>query len=450
MGDVSEKGSLGYLSIVSIGIGGMVGGGIFAVLGLAVQLAKGGTPIAFAIAGMVALATSYSYAKLSVRYPASGGTVEFLNQAFGTGLITGGLNILLWLSYIVMLSLYAYAFGSYGASLFSGVAQGIVKHALITGIILTFTALNILGSRAVGEAEEWIVVLKISILLLFIIAGIWSVDFQRLKPSEWADPLRLFAGGMIIFLAYEGFELIANTAGDAKNPQKTIPLAYYSAVCFVMILYVLVSLVTVGNLSFDEIVSAKDYALAASAKPFLGSYGFVLIAIAALLSTSSAINATLYGASRITYTIAKEGELPEILEEKIWNRPIEGLIITSALTLIIANLFDLSSIAMMGSAGFLIIFAAVNTANLRLHDETGSKRWIAFSGLALCSFAFSGLVWQIAKTSPNKLLILVFMAGSAFTIEAIYRKFTGRVIKPQIREEGIEMTSIESSKNKAR
>ncbi len=450
MGDVSEKGSLGYLSIVSIGIGGMVGGGIFAVLGLAVQLAKGGTPIAFAIAGMVALATSYSYAKLSVRYPASGGTVEFLNQAFGTGLITGGLNILLWLSYIVMLSLYAYAFGSYGASLFSGVAQGIVKHALITGIILTFTALNILGSRAVGEAEEWIVVLKINILLLFIIAGIWSVDFQRLKPSEWADPLRLFAGGMIIFLAYEGFELIANTAGDAKNPQKTIPLAYYSAVCFVMILYVLVSLVTVGNLSFDEIVSAKDYALAASAKPFLGSYGFVLIAIAALLSTSSAINATLYGASRITYTIAKEGELPEILEEKIWNRPIEGLIITSALTLIIANLFDLSSIAMMGSAGFLIIFAAVNTANLRLHYETGSKRWIAFSGLALCSFAFSGLVWQIAKTSPNKLLILVFMAGSAFTIEAIYRKFTGRVIKPQIREEGIEMTSIESSKNKAR
>jgi len=434
MNDVSERGSLGYLSIVSIGIGGMVGGGIFAVLGLAVQLAKGSTPLAFAIAGMVALATSYSYAKLSVRYPASGGTVEFLNQAFGTGLITGGLNVLLWLSYIVMLSLYAYAFGSYGASLFSGEIQPVIKHALITGVILAFTALNILGSKAVGEAEEWIVVFKISILLLFILAGLWSVDLHRLEPSEWASPLRLFAGGMIIFLAYEGFELIANTAGDAKNPEKTIPLAYYSAVGFVIMLYVLVSLVTVGNLSLDEIVSAKDYALAASAKPFLGSYGFVLIAIAAILSTSSAINATLYGASRITYTIAKEGELPEMLEEKIWNRPIEGLIITSALTLLIANLFDLSSIAMMGSAGFLIIFTAVNTANLRLHDETGSQRLIAFLGIILCTLAFGGLVWQVATFSPNKLFILVLMAGSAFTIEAIYRKFTRRVIRPQIRE----------------
>ena len=98
---------IGLLSAVSIGIGGMVGGGIFAVLGLAVQLAAGGTYIAFAIAGVIALLTSYSYAKLTLAFPSQGGTVEFLNQAFGTGVFTGGLNILLWFNYIVMLSLYA-------------------------------------------------------------------------------------------------------------------------------------------------------------------------------------------------------------------------------------------------------------------------------------------------------------------------------------------------------
>jgi len=120
--------SLGYWSVVAIGVGGMVGGGIFAVLGLAVQLAHGATPIAFTLAGIVALITSYSYARLSVAYPSQGGTVEFLNQAFGPGMFAGGLNILLWLSYIVMLSLYAYAFGSYAASFFPESSQLLWKH----------------------------------------------------------------------------------------------------------------------------------------------------------------------------------------------------------------------------------------------------------------------------------------------------------------------------------
>ena len=430
----SEGKSIGYWSAVSIGVGGMVGGGIFAVLGLAAQLAHGGTPIAFALAGIIALTTSYSYARLSVTYPSQGGTVEFLNQAFGSGLITGSLNILLWLSYIVMLSLYAYAFGSYGANFFPAGTQQLWKHILISGIVILLTGLNVLSAGVVGKAEEWIVGFKIVILLFFIGAGLWSVNIHRLELSTWANPFQLIAGGMIIFLAYEGFELIANTAGDIKSPGKTIPRAYYSAVGFVIVLYILISFVTVGNLPIDQIVAARDYALAASARPFLGSFGFVLIAIAALLSTSSAINATLYGASRISYIIAKEGELPETLEEKIWNRPIEGLLITSALTLLMANLFDLSSIATMGSAGFLLIFAAVNSANFHLYKKTASKRWIPTLGTIFCLGALGALIWQTVKTSPGELWVLVIMVGSAFAIEAIYRKFTGREIRPLIKE----------------
>ena len=141
----------GYWSVVAIGIGGMVGGGIFAVLGLAVQLAHGGTPIAFAIAGLVALLTSYSYAKLSVTYPSPGGTVEFLNQGLGTGLITGSLNVLLTISYIIMLSLYAHAFGSYGASFLPETWQTLGSHALISGAVVVLTFLNILGSGGMGK-----------------------------------------------------------------------------------------------------------------------------------------------------------------------------------------------------------------------------------------------------------------------------------------------------------
>lgn len=427
--DVSSAKNIGYLSAVSIGIGGMVGGGIFAVLGLAVELGGGGTPVAFALAGLVALITSYSYAKLSVRYPSEGGTVEFLNQAFGSGMITGGLNVLLWLSYVVMLSLYAYAFGSYGSTFFPDSMQSISKHILISGIVILMTAINVIGSRVVGKSEEWIVAFKVAILAIFIGGGLWSIRSQPVQVTLGSNPLQLVAGGMIIFLAYEGFELIANTANDIKNPEKTLPRAYYSAVLFVILLYVLIAYVTVASVSTDTIVQAQDYALAVAAEPFLGSFGFNLIAVAALLSTTSAINATLYGASRVSYIIAKDGELPEILEKKIWNRPVEGLLLTSVMTLFVANIFDLSSISIMGSAGFLLIFGAVNAANVRLHQKTKSKKWISIMGIVACIVALITLIWYAMTTSPADIYVLIAMLFLAFAVEGVYRKYTDRQIK---------------------
>lgn len=430
---MSKKGPLGLLSVISIGIGGMVGGGIFAVLGFAVQLAGGGTYIAFALAGIVALITSYSYAKLSVTYPSEGGTVEFLDQAFGPGLTTGGLNVLLFLSYIVMLSLYSFAFGSYLSSFFPAESQIIWRHIGTTGIIILMTILNIIGAKTVGKAEEWIVGIKISILLLFVLTGIWSVNTGQLQPSTWTPFISLIAGGMIIFVAYEGFELIANAAEDVKDPSKTLPRAYYSSVIFVVALYILISIVTVGNLPVNQIIAAKDYALAAAAQPFLGVIGFTLIAIAALLSTGSAINATLYGNARVSYIVAKEGELPVELENKIWNRPIGGLLLTSAITLVIANIFDISNIATMGSGGFLIIFAAVNLSNLKVHAKTSSNKYLPILGAATCLFALAALIWQTALTSPFNILILAVLVVLAFVIEIIYTKFTGKHVKPVVK-----------------
>lgn len=425
----SERG-LGYWSVVSIGIGGMVGGGIFAVLGLAVELAGGATPIAFIVAGIVAAVTCYSYAKLSVRFPSQGGTVEFLNQGFGTDIFTGGLNVLLWISYLVMLSLYASAFGSYGASFFPASMQGLMKHILMSAVIIGFTALNALGAAIVGRTEEAVVAFKLAILLVFVGVGLFSITVQRVAPSTWPSGVKLVAGGMIIFVAYEGFELIANTAKDVKDPSRTLPLAYYSAVGFVILLYGLVAFVTVGNLPVTQIIGAKDYALAQAAKPFLGQAGFVLIAVAAMLSTASAINATLYGTARVSYIIAKDGELPKGLEKKVWKRPLEGLLITAALTLVFANVFDLTSIATMGSAGFLLLFAAVNAANYRLREKTKSNRWMSLLGTVVCLGALGALIWETAARHPLNILVLVVMVGVSFAIEAIYRGVTGRQIKP--------------------
>ena len=152
MSDTDQK-KIGYLELTAIGIGGMVGGGIFAVLGLASQLARGATPIAFIIAGVVALVTTYSYKNLSVAFPSKGGTVTFIDRGFGVDFFTGGMNILLWLSYVIMISLYAFAFGSYGASFFPASEQFFWKHLFISGVILLFTGLNALGATFVGKTD---------------------------------------------------------------------------------------------------------------------------------------------------------------------------------------------------------------------------------------------------------------------------------------------------------
>jgi amino acid transporter len=428
MSDSAGK-NVGYWEATAIGIGGMVGGGIFAVLGLSVDLTHGAAPLAFLLAGIVAVLTSYSYTRLSVTFPSQGGTVAFLDRAFGAGLLTGTANILLWISYIVMLSLYAYAFGSYGASLFPPSSHEFWKHVLISGSIVGITALNLLSAKLIGRAEDWIVLVKLVILTLFIAVGIWGVDADRLSVSAWPAPLHIAAGGMIIFLAYEGFELIANSSDDVRSPAKTLPRAFYTSVGFVIVLYILIAVVTVGTLPVDTIVGAKDYALAVAARPSLGETGFLLIAVAAMLSTASAINATLYGSARLSYVIAKDGELPSALEKQVWHEPIEGLLITSGMTLVIANGLDLSNLSTMGSAGFLLIFAAVNAANAKLARKTGSRRWLSLTGVLLCLAALVSLFWQTAIRSVEQLWIPLLMTGLAFLVEVAFRITTGRTIR---------------------
>ena len=368
--------------------------------------------------------TAYSYSKLSLRFPSRGGTVEFINRAFGNGIFTGSINILLYLSYIIMISLYAYAFGSYSATFFGN--SQIWKHLFISLSILIFTTINLIGIKAVGESEEYIVAVKIAILLLFIFVGIWSIKLGNF--SSHVSPFNLIAGGMIIFLAYEGFELIANTAEDVKN-LKILPKAYYTSVIFVIALYVLIAIVSIGNLQVNQIINARDYALAEAAKPFMGNFGFILIAIAAILSTSSAINATLYSSARISYTIAKYGGLPRIFERRIWRKPFEGVIITAILTLLISNLFDLSSISAIGSSGFLLIFGIVNLANYKLHRETKANRVTPIFGAILSFVAFGILIYRVISIDITSLFTFIIIFFSSFGIEMVYRKITGRKIE---------------------
>jgi len=417
---------IGLKEAISIGIGGMVGGGIFAVLGLAVALAKGGTPISFLIAGLIALITSYSYVKLSLKYPDRGGTVKFINQGFGIGLFSGGMNNLLWISYIIMLALYASAFGSYAPNLFELTGDKFIdSHIYASAIIILATAINYYSISVVGKIESYAVIIKLIILLSFVGFGLYGLfgnpHLEQLSPEHWESPFKLLTAGMVIFVAYEGFELIANAAPDIENPKKNIPRAYYWSVIFVIFLYVIIAAITVGSLEFSQIATAQDYVLAEAAKPMLGKIGFTVITIAALISTFSAINASLYGGSRVNYEIAEDDELPKQFTCKLWNQPI-GLLITAIATLILVNTLKLESISTAGSVGFLLIFAVVNYTGFKLSKEIGGKKSIPLFGAAFCFLAMIALLVQHFSVSKSDVLIALGIIGFSFIIEFIYKK----------------------------
>jgi amino acid transporter len=414
--------SIGLLGAVSIGIGGMVGGGIFAVLGEAVSLAHGATAIAFAVAGLVAIFTDYSYVKLSLTYQSRGGTVTFIDKAFGDNILSGSVNLMLWLSYLVTISLYATAFASYGATFFPENSK-LLTPSLISAAIILPAIINLVSASFVGKSETVIVVIKISLLILVIVAGASYVDISRLSSHNWASPLSIVMAGMVIFVAYEGFELIANSAEDIKNPDKNLPRAFYISVVLVIFLYIFISIITVGSVPEEVLVKAKDYALAQAAKPALGETGFIIVASAALLSTFSAINATIYGNARLGYTIAKEGQLPKLLMNSKKNVPFNGVLYTVFFSLIIANTIDLTEIAIIGSASFLLLFFIVNISAYKLRKTIHASAFILIVSSTLTLLALITLMFHTYTSNPNAIIIFITFILISLLFELIYGRF---------------------------
>jgi amino acid transporter len=404
----------------------MIGAGIFSILGVVASVSGTALPVSFVIGGAVAILAAYSYLKLGVRYPSVGGASQFLVEEYGDGLRSGALNIFQYFAYIIAIALYARGFAGYATTFFPNNSTAWLDETLAVGIVVLFTLVNFLGSRIMGQAETAIVAIKVGVLVLFIAAGIFFVQPDRLAPSGWGEPQNLLFGAGILFIGYEGFGLITNAAGEMTNPRRELPRAIYLAVGIVILIYILVAIVVIGNLSISALKAAEDSALAEAARPFLGQFGFTLIAIAALLSTSSAVNATLFGAANVSYQVAKDGQLPQSFTRKVWSRNSEGLFITAALVIVFVMLFDLGPIAMMGSAAFLIVYAAVSFGHLRVHRETGARPSILWASLITLLIMFVLLVIYILRNQPAAALALVVTLAVSALIEWSYRRWTGR------------------------
>ncbi len=418
---------IGFFGAVSIGVGGMIGAGIFAILGVVTEVSGTALPISFAVGGFVALLAAYSYVKLGVRYPTVGGSVEYLVRGYGDGLIAGSVNTFQYLAYVIAIALYAKGFGGYAATFLPADAPAWSESAFAVGVVAGFCALNFLGTAIMGRAETLIVGIKVGILVVFIVAAMFTLDVSRLAPSGWANPADILFGAGILFIGYEGFGLVCNAAGAMANPRRMLPAALYTAVGVVIAIYLLVAVGVIGNVSTAEMVQARDFALAQAARPVLGAFGFKMVAVAALLSTASAVNATLFGSANVAYQVALDGELPQPFQRRLWVDNGVGLLVTAGLVIAALLAFDLGPIAMMGSAAFLVVYIVVGVGHLRIIGETGARRSVVAASILSCAAMLVALCFKMVSAAPPAASVtLAGAAAASLIIEASYRKATGR------------------------
>ncbi|WP_457673322.1 APC family permease [Thiolapillus sp.] len=405
MADNGEK--LNLKEVIAMGVGGMVGGGIFSVLGLAIAQAGHAAPIAFALGGIIALLTGLSYARLGLHFQSDGGSFTYLEKAFRNRNVAGMGGWLLLVGYVGTMALYAYTFGTYGAAMLgdNGDQNPAMHHLLESLVLLSFLGVNLYGVKASGTSELLIVTIKVLILGLFAIIGLFYVKSDHLLPVFNQGGLGVIMGAALIFVAYEGFELIPNAVNEMEKPQRNLRRGILWSIGITTFIYVLVALVAVGNLLPEEISKYGEYALAEAARPFLGEAGFLLIGLAALFSTASAINATMFGTARLGMVMATEDALPRVFgfRRKQNNIPWVSLIAITACTLAFVNLADLTIISSFASSTFLLIFAAINLSAWHLRGTIPGNSWTPLAGLVLSLASWATLVAYLWHSSPHSL-----------------------------------------------
>jgi amino acid transporter len=406
-----------------LGIGAMVGAGIFALLGEAGAVAGSAVWLSFLIAGVVSALLGYTVVKLGVRYPSSGGIIAYLMEGFGNGRLVG---IASWLGYaaaiVIVCSMVAVSFGSYATSLFVGDdAAGWWDNAFTSGIVVGAAAINVIGSRIVDRAQTLIVVLLLAVFAVFIAVTIVDIDFDLLAFSGYPSSSKILASVALTFFAYLGFSVITFAAGDLREPARELPRAMYGALGVTTVLYILIALGVFGTLTVEEVVGYGETAIAEAARPTLGDAGFTMMAIAALLATSSSVNATLYASGGLTAMLAHVGQFPTFFGRGSRLGPNAGLLITTALVLVIANLVDLSAIASVGSAISLVIFLLVGFAAYRLRAEIGALVAVVLAAIALTALVLVFFAIDTLRNSPETFTAIIAITALAVLLDAVWK-----------------------------
>jgi amino acid transporter len=400
---------LGLREACAMAIGGMIGGGIFSVLGVTIDLAGHLAFAAFLLGGAIAALTARAYARLALRSGRSGGPFTYLRDE-GHRQAAAWVAWLLVVGYVFALSVYAFTFGHYLANAL-GAPLAVARLASI-GVLGAFVAINLRGVTTSGLTEDLVVLVKLVVLGGIALVGIAAFTPGRLAPLDNQGVLGVFLGASVIFVAYEGFELLPYDYDDIERPRRTLPRALYISVGAVVLVYVAVTLASQMLISDRLIVERKEVAFALVGQEALGTFGLWAATIAAVFSTSSAINATLFSTARLVRDVSAAGELPAALGRERAGLPIGAVIWIALLGAAFSLLPGIAEIVSFGSLTFLLVFGLINVLHARHTAAPGWDRGLAYFGGTACFAAAGGLVYYLARSDRPALVLIAACAAA--------------------------------------
>lgn len=390
--------NLGLAELIAIALGGMVGGGIFTVLGISVSMIGTLTPIAIIVGGLIAALAAYSYVKLGLYYRDEGATYSFYKKTYpGSRFSASAIGWFIIFGYISTLALYAYTFSSYAISS-SAFANNIwLRKGIAIAVIGAFALINVWSVNGMGKIEDVMVYTKLVVLTIIsvVLMQNGTTDFgtfigNMALDAEKSSVFSILIVASLTFVSYEGFQLVINAVDEMKDPEKNIPRAIYSAIALAILIYVVISLGALFAIPMEEIIKNKEYALAAGAGDVLGTLGTNLVILGALLASSSAISGTLFGSSRQMSVVAKDGYFPNWLSIRKNNSPQNAIIGISIMASLLIVVGGLELILEFGSITFLLVSLLMAIANFKIRAKTNSSTFLTL--LSILGLGLGGVL----------------------------------------------------------
>ena len=416
--------NLGLPELIAIALGGMVGGGIFTILGISVSMIGAYTPVAIAIGGVVAALAAYSYIKLGIYYKDEGATYSFFKRTFpGSPFAASAIGWWVIFGYISTLALYAYTFAAYALSGLALTDDAWIRKAIAGSIILTFTLINIWSVKGMGKLEDLMVYTKL--LILAVISFVLINNSNNSLPvllsnEENVNVFTILIVASITFVAFEGFQLVINAVNEMEQPEKNIPRAIYSAVFLATLVYVVMALGAILAIPFEDIIRNQEYALAAGAEDVLGHWGTDLVVAGALLATSSAISGTVFGASRQMAVIARDGYFPKVLARRRNGIPVTAIAAMSVVAFALVLSGSLELILEFGSITFLVVSLLMAYANYRMRQQTQSSSILAVAAMIGLSAATGIIFYYEFHHKPQQFYFVIALYGVLTFMAWIY------------------------------
>jgi amino acid transporter len=426
---MQDQKTISVRTAITLGIGSMVGAGIFALMGEAAALAGSAVWISFLMAGVIALLTGHSFVELGIRYPTRGGIVEYLVKAYGVGLFSGGCSILYYIAQLIGMSLIAMAFGKFAVKLI-GIEDNLIiwDRVLASGLILLLVVLTLAGSTMIRRIQKFFVITNLVILTGFAVLLSSQGGEDLIHADSLSNITPLLGSLALTFFAFTGFAVISNAAGQMANPKRDLPRAMYATIVIVMLLYLGVSLAVVGLVSAEELRSGGPMLLVRAARSAFGEIGYYVLLISAVAATITCLNGGLFGVTNITFTLAEKGQLPSRFMKEV-RASTRGLTISAVLALVMINFLSLSAVASLGGATTLMVYSLVNFGALRLITGAGFHRLLIILSVVVCVLTI--LIWTVHtfRASPDTLSVFFFFLVISFLAEWLLQRIKGRKIR---------------------